>query len=105
MTGPLKVQIPTGDLVTPQTFKVLPTISDFTPKSGPVGTVITITGMSLKQTTSVTIGHVVLGPGVFNVISDTQVTATVPAGVTSPAKISLKTLGGAATARGSFTVQ
>lgn len=105
MTGAIKVHEPTGDLVTPQTFKVLPSISDFNPKSGPVGTVITITGMSLKQTTSVTIGHVVLGPGVFNVVSDTTVTATVPAGVTSPAKVSLKTKGGAANARGSFTVQ
>ncbi|MBI3476546.1 MAG: IPT/TIG domain-containing protein [Acidobacteria bacterium] len=105
MTGPVKVSMPTGDLVTPQTFKVLPSISDFNPKSGPVGTVITITGMSLKQTTSVTIGRVVLGPGVFNVVSDTAVTATVPAGVTSPAKVSLKTKGGSAIARGSFTVQ
>lgn len=104
MTGPIKVHIPTGDLTTPQTFKVLPSISDFNPKSGPVGTVITITGMSLKQTTSVKIGNVTLGPGVFNVISDTQVTATVPQTV-SPAKVSLKTKGGSAIARGSFTIQ
>ena len=62
------------------------------------------TGMSLKQTTSVKIGNVTLGPGVFNVISDTQVTATVPQTV-SPAKVSLKTKGGSAIARGSFTIQ
>ena len=104
MTGPIKVHIPSGDLVTPQTFKVLPSIQDFNPKSGPVGTVITITGMSLKQTTSVKIGNVTLGPGVFNVVSDTQVTATVPQTV-SPAKVSLKTKGGSAIARGAFTIQ
>jgi len=104
MSGPIKVHEPTGDLVTPQTFKVLPSISDFNPKSGPVGTVITITGMSLKQTTSVKIGKVTLGAGGFNVISDTQVTATVPATV-SPAKVSLKTKGGSAIARGAFTIQ
>jgi len=104
MTGPIRVHIPTGDLTTPQTYKVLPSISDFNPKSGPVGTVITITGMSLYQTTSVKIGNVTLGPGVFTVVSDTQVTATVPQTV-SPAKVSLKTKGGSAIARGAFTTQ
>jgi len=104
MTGTIKVHEPTGDLVTPQTFNVLPTISDFNPKSGPVGTQITITGMSLKQTTSVKIGNVTLGPGVFTVVSDTEVTATVPQTV-SPAKVSLKTKGGSAIARGKFTIQ
>jgi uncharacterized repeat protein (TIGR03803 family) len=104
MTGPIKVHEPSGDLVTPQTFKVLPSISDFNPKSGPAGTVITITGMSLKQTTSVKIGNVTLGPGVFTVVSDTQVTATVPQTV-SPAKVSLKTKGGSANARGAFMIQ
>jgi uncharacterized repeat protein (TIGR03803 family) len=104
LTGPVKVFEPGGDLVTPQTFKVLPSISDFTPQSGPVGTVITITGTSLKQTTSVKIGNVTLGPGVFTVVSDTTVTAIVPATV-SPAKVSLKTQGGSAIARGAFTIQ
>lgn len=102
MTGPIKVHIPTGDLVTPQTFKVLPTISDFTPKSAPVGTVVTITGMSLKQTTSITIGKVV--QSTFTVVSDTQVTTTVPLGAVT-GKVSLKTKGGTAIARGLFTVQ
>lgn len=102
MTGPVKVHMPGGDLVTPQTFKVLPSISDFTPKSGPVGTVITITGMSLKQTTSVTIGHAVTAS--FTVVSDTEVTVAVPPGAVT-GKVSLKTLGGTAIARGNFTVQ
>lgn len=101
MTGPIKVHIPTGDLVTPQTFRVLPTISAFNPKSGPVGTVITITGMSLKQTTSVTIGRVAAS---FIVDSDTQVRATVGSGAVT-GKVTLKTRGGAATGPGVFTVQ
>jgi len=102
MTGPVKVHIPSGDLVTPQTFKVLPSIQDFTPKSGPVGTVVTITGMSLKQTTSVTFGHSVTAS--FTVVSDTQVTVPVPPGAVT-GKVSLKTKGGTAIARGNFTVQ
>jgi hypothetical protein len=96
MTGPIKVHMPTGDLTTPQTYKVLPSISDFTPKSGPVGTVITITGMSLKQTTSVTIGRAVTAS--FTVVSDTQVTVPVPPGAVT-GKVSLKTKGGTAIAR------
>src|SRR5262249_55410874 len=67
-TGPVTVLEPGGNLATPQTFKVIPTISSFTPKSGPVGTLVTINGMSLKQTSSVTIGKV---KTTFTVVSDT----------------------------------
>jgi len=101
MTGPIKVHIPTGDLTTPQTYYVLPTISGFSPKSGPVGTLVTITGMSLKQTTSVNIGK---AKASFTVVSDTQVTATVNAGAET-GKVTLKTKGGSVTAAGKFTVQ
>ncbi len=100
MTGPVKVHMPSGDLVTPQTFKVLPSISGFSPKSGPVGTQVVITGMSLKQTSSVTIGK---AKATFTVNSDTQVTATVAAGAVT-GKVSLKTKGGTATGPGNFTV-
>jgi len=34
---------PGGNLTTPQKFKIIPTISSFNPKSGPVGTQVTIT--------------------------------------------------------------
>ena len=100
-TGVITVLEPGGNLTTPQKFKVIPTISGFTPKSGPVGTQVTITGMSLKQTTSVTIGK---AKASFTVNSDTQVTATVGAGAVT-GKVSLKTPGGTATAAGNFTVQ
>lgn len=39
-------------------FRVIPQITSFTPASGPVNTVVTITGVSLKQTTKVTFGGV-----------------------------------------------
>lgn len=102
MTGPIKVHEPSGDLVTPQTFKVLPSISDFSPKNGPVGTVITITGTSLKQTKSITVGKAVTAS--FTVVSDTQLTVPVPPGAVT-GKIIVKTLGGSVTAKGTFTVQ
>jgi len=100
MTGQVKVHEPGGDLVTPQTFKVIPTIASFSPKSGPVGTQVVITGMSLKQTSSVTIGK---AKAAFTIDSDTQVTATVAAGAVT-GTVTLKTKGGSATATGKFTV-
>jgi hypothetical protein len=100
-TGNVTVLEPGGNLVTPQVFKVIPTVSLFRPPSGPVGTQVTITGMSLLQTSSVTIGK---KPAAFVVNSDTQVTATVAAGAVT-GKVTLKTPGGTATAAGNFTVQ
>lgn len=100
-TGNVTVLEPGGNLVTPQEFAVIPTITSFNPKSGPVGTQVTITGTSLSQTSSVTIGK---AKATFTVTSDTQVTATVGAGAVT-GKVTLKTRGGTATAPGKFTVQ
>ena len=69
--------------------------------TGPVGTKIVITGMSLKQTTGVKIGAVKVTT--FAVVSDTQVSATIPGGAIT-GKVSLTTAGGAATEPGTFTV-
>ena len=99
-TGTITVLEPGGNLITPQKYKIIPTISSFSPKSGPVGTQVTITGMSLKQTTTVTFSGVKAS---FTVNSDTQVTATVPSGAVT-GKLALKTQGGSVTA-GTFTVQ
>jgi len=91
---------PGGNLVTPQKFKVTPTIKSFAPTSGPVGASVVITGMSLTQTTAVKFGTVA---STFTVNSDTQVTATVPTGAVT-GKISVTTQGGGATSATSFTV-
>jgi uncharacterized repeat protein (TIGR03803 family) len=101
-TGPVTVLEPGGNLVTPQTFKVIPTISGFSPTSGPVGTQVVITGMSLAQTTSVAFGGVKATN--FTVNSDSQVTATVPTGAKT-GTIGITTKGGKATSKGKFTVQ
>jgi len=100
-TGVITVLEPGGNLASPQKYKVIPTISSFSPKSGSVGTQVVITGMSLKQTSSVTIGK---AKATFTVNSDTQVTATVAAGAVT-GKVTLKTPGGTATGSGNFTVQ
>jgi uncharacterized repeat protein (TIGR03803 family) len=82
------------------TFKVLPTIVGFTPPSGPVGTAVTITGTGLKQATKVAFGS---KTATFTVNSDSQVTATVPAGAIT-ATIHVTTKGGAAVSKMKFTV-
>lgn len=100
-TGLVNVTAPSGTLSTIAAFKVTPQIKSFTPPSGPVGTAVTITGVSLTQTTKVTFGGVAANS--FTVNSDTQVTATVPTGAKT-GKIVITTPGGTASSGTSFTV-
>jgi hypothetical protein len=80
---------------------VTPQIKSFTPTSGPVGTEVTITGVSLTGTTEVTFGGVAATS--FTVDSNTKVTATVPEEAkTGP--IAITTAGGTVTSTSSFTV-
>jgi uncharacterized repeat protein (TIGR03803 family) len=101
LTGSVTVTTPGGTLTSNQTFRVIPQIKSFSPTSGPVGTVVTITGVSLTQTTQVTFGGV--KATTFTANSDTQVTATVPTGAKT-GKIVIKTPGGIAKSPTSFTV-
>src|SRR5207237_9783820 len=81
-------------------FLVIPQITSFSPTSGAVGTAVTITGVSLKQTTKVTFHGV---KATFTVNSDTRVTAIVPRGALT-GRIAITTPGGTATSATSFTV-
>jgi len=101
-TAQITVKEPSGNLLTFQKFKIVPSITGFTPTSGPVGTQVTITGMSLSQATSVKFGGV--KATTFTVNSNTQVTATVPSGAVT-GKISITTPGGTASSASVFTVQ
>ena len=69
-TGPVTVLEPGGNLLSPQTYKVLPTVSGFNTKAAKVGAQVVITGMSLKQATVVSFGGV--KATVFTVNSDTR---------------------------------
>jgi uncharacterized repeat protein (TIGR03803 family) len=100
-TGTVTVTTPGGTLNSNIIFRVTPQITSFSPSSGPVGTQVTITGVSLTQTTKVTFGGVKATN--FTVSSDTQVTAYVPTGAKT-GHIGITTLGGTATSSGIFTV-
>jgi hypothetical protein len=79
----------------------VPTISSFSPSSGPVGTTVTISGSGLSGATSVSFAGTPASG--FTVLSDTQITATVPGGAATGA-IAVTTAGGTATSASSFTV-
>jgi hypothetical protein len=78
-----------------------PTITSFTPTSGPPGTSVTITGTNLQGVTSVTFGGVP-GTGITN-NTPTSVTATVPANAVT-GQIAVTTPNGTATSATNFTV-
>ena len=100
LTGAVTVTTGSTVLTTPQTFKVLPTLKSFSPTSGAVGTVVTLTGTGLQQTTKVTFDS---KSASFTVVSDTEVTATVPTGAKT-GKIAITTKGGSVTSATNFTV-
>jgi len=100
-TGPVTVVTPGGTLTSNQPFRVTPQLLSFDPPSGPAGTEVTITGVSLTQTQQIGFGNHV--PAQFTVDSDTQVTATVPDGAKT-GKIGIQTQGGTAISSAIFTV-
>jgi uncharacterized repeat protein (TIGR03803 family) len=100
-TGSVTVTTSGVSLISNKVFRVTPQILSFSPTSGPVGTSVTITGVSLTQTEKVTFGGVAATS--FTVNSDTQVTATVPTGAVT-GHIAITTAGGTATSSGNFTV-
>ncbi len=100
LTGTVTVTTFTSTMKSNRAFLVAPQIKSFTPTSGIVGTSVTITGVSLTQATAVTIGGKAAS---FTVNSDTQVTATVPAGAKT-GKITITTPGGIATSPTAFSV-
>jgi hypothetical protein len=105
-TGKITVTNSAGSAVSSETFTVststpAPTITSFTPASGPVGTQVTIAGTNFTGATAVTFNNT--AASTFTVDSAAQVRATVAAGTTS-GTIAVTTPGGTASSATSFTV-
>jgi uncharacterized repeat protein (TIGR03803 family) len=100
-TGTVRVTTPGGVLLSTSPFVVTPHITSFKPTSGPVGTVVTITGTTFTHATQVTFGGV--SATSFAVDSGTQITATVPVGAVT-GTIDVTTSGGTAVSSGTYTV-
>jgi hypothetical protein len=80
-----------------------PTITSFSPTSGPVGTPVTINGTGFTGASDVRFNNLTVGAGNFTVNSDIKITATVPAGA-STGLITVVGLGGPANSATAFTV-
>jgi uncharacterized repeat protein (TIGR03803 family) len=102
-TGTVTVTTGSTTLTSPQTFKVKPKITSFSPPSGSMGTLVTINGTGLIQATAVKFGTV--KATTFTVVSDSEVTADVPSGLApGMVTISITTPGGTANSPTKFTV-
>ena len=78
----------------------LPTITGFAATSGPVGTVVTVTGANVGAASATAVNGVV---ATFTVTSATTLNLIVPVGAAT-GKITVTTAGGTATSAASFTV-
>ena len=102
-SGKISVTTPGGTATSSGSFTVMtaPTISGFSPASGPVGTSVVITGTSFTGATAVTFNGKAAAS--FTVSNDTHISATVASGTTT-GTISVTTPLGTATSTSSFTV-
>jgi RHS repeat-associated protein len=111
-TGPVTVQTEGGVATAPTNFDlaaVAPVISDFNPKSGTVGSVVTLTGMALKADTGPTVVTFAGGgntrlQALVTLVSATEVRAVVPNGAVTGIIELTNALGRAATGT-AFTVE
>ncbi len=104
-TYPLRIAAVSGAYSQQVNFSVrvlppAPVISSFSPAGGPVGTTVNLRGSGLLNASGVTFGGL---RAIFNPISDTELTAVVPAGA-RPGRIVVTTANGAATSDRDFAV-
>jgi uncharacterized repeat protein (TIGR03803 family) len=100
-TGYVTVTTFTASYKSDRKFLVTPQITSVSPASAKVGATLTINGVSLTQTSKVTVGGV---SATFTLVSDDKVTAKVPAGAKTGQKISVTTAGGVASSPAVFAV-
>jgi uncharacterized repeat protein (TIGR03803 family) len=101
LTGTVEVTTFTNTYKSNKIFLVRPQFTSFSPAAGAVGSTVTLTGVSLTQTSAVMIGGLA---ATFKVVSDKEVTAVVPAGAKNAENIVIATAGGSAS-KGAFKVE
>jgi hypothetical protein len=103
VTGKISVMTTEGTGISATDFIVIkaPTITAFTPASGPVGALVTISGTNLNSVTDVTFNGT--AATTFTILSATSIRATVPAGATT-GKISVTNRANTAQSAANFKV-
>lgn len=101
-TGPISVITPSGTAVSDSSFTVIPvpTITSFTPTSGSIGDLVTITGTNFTAASAVNFAGTA---AVFTVLGGTSITANVPSGAVT-GRITISTPYGIATSAEDFVV-
>jgi hypothetical protein len=102
-TGKIKIEVNGFSVTSTNDFVVTPLIESVDPKSGPVGTVVTITGSGFSPTVA---GNVVKFGTITATVSEattTSIKVTVPAGAVT-GKISVTTGGNSVESRSDFEV-
>ncbi|MEZ4972671.1 MAG: IPT/TIG domain-containing protein [Cyclobacteriaceae bacterium] len=106
-TGKISVTVNCNTVISSGNFTVTasssPTISSFTPSSGPVGTTVTITGTNFDPTPANNTVKFNGTTAAVSVSSSTSITCTVPSGASS-GKITVTVAGNTATSVVDFTV-
>jgi IPT/TIG domain-containing protein/flagellar hook capping protein FlgD len=102
-SGPIRVTNPAGTAISAASFTVIPppAITSFAPASGPVGTVVTITGTGFLGTTAVSFNGVAAAS--FSVFGSTLIRATAPSGATT-GRIQVANAAGSAQSASDFVV-
>jgi hypothetical protein len=103
-SGPISVSTAGGTDTSSNSFTVVlsPTVTGFSPTSGRVGQLVTITGSNFTGATGVKLGG---SPATFTVSSATEITATVPTIPHGFYKWTVTTQSGTSTSTGSFHVK
>ncbi|NTU71000.1 MAG: hypothetical protein HGB10_04165 [Coriobacteriia bacterium] len=103
VSGKITVTGPGGTAESAGTFNVIPapTVSSFTPESGPVGTMVTITGADFVNVSGVQFNGT--DAATYTVVGTGTIRATVAAGTTT-GQISVSSAGGTGTSAADFTV-
>ncbi len=101
VNGRLTITAPGGSFISLSDFRVMPTVSGFSPTGGTPGTVVTIDGTALSGVTAVQFGGI--PTDTFTNLTATRITAVVPAtAVTGP--ITVVTANGTNASTASFFI-
>jgi hypothetical protein len=99
-TSPPPWMIPTNPVPAPPPSQSPPTISSFSPSSGQAGTTVTVNGSNFTGATGVAFNG---ASATYSVVSDTQISATVPSNATT-GQIAVTTPAGTAVSSSNFAV-